>query len=53
MIQIKPLLTLGFDRDAYIPPPYRAWCHRCKIGFLSLEECMDHVKEKHQLQGGK
>jgi hypothetical protein len=26
-----------------IPPPYRAWCHHCDKGFMSIEELMKHT----------
>lgn len=53
MALIKPKLVFGADRDSYIPPPYRAWCHKCKKGFMTLDECMDHVRANHQLKGDK
>jgi hypothetical protein len=30
-----------------IPAPYKAWCHLCNTGFMSLEECAQHTSTKH------
>lgn len=37
---IKPRLTL--TNQFVIPAPYRAWCHLCERGFLSLTESQTH-----------
>lgn len=28
-----------------IPTPFRAWCHLCNAGFMSLDDLMKHEKE--------
>jgi hypothetical protein len=37
--------------DFVIPAPYRAWCHPCKQGFMSIAELSEHNRthiNKHQ-----
>lgn len=41
--EIKPRLTL--TNQFVIPAPYRAWCHLCERGFLSLTESQKHDRE--------
>ena len=32
------------DPDFKIPPPFRAWCHVCNTGFMSIDELQSHNK---------
>jgi hypothetical protein len=41
--ETKPRLT--FKKQFVIPEPYRAWCHVCERGFMSLEELTQHDRE--------
>ena len=35
-----------------IPEPFRAWCHECNIGFMTIEDLEQHVKDKHRVWKG-
>ena len=51
---LKPRLTLTKQFD--IPEPYRAWCHLCDKGFMSIDEIQDHNRDsvnEHQRINGK
>jgi hypothetical protein len=41
--ETKPRLT--FKKQFVIPAPYRAWCHLCNRGFVSIEEALKHDRE--------
>jgi hypothetical protein len=42
---MKPLLKVPLTPQFKIPAPFRAWCHRCDRGFMSLEELTDHDRD--------
>jgi hypothetical protein len=31
-----------------LPKPYRGWCHKCDIGFMSLDELTKHFIQIHE-----
>jgi len=41
--ETKPRLT--FKKQFVIPAPYRAWCHLCNRGFVSIEEALKNDRE--------
>lgn len=43
--EIKPLLTRATLTQFVIPSPYRAWCHLCERGFMSLDDLVTHDRE--------
>lgn len=53
----KPLLTMRYQQFQAMCPPHirmsNSYCWTCSLAFNSLEECITHVREKHQLQGGR
>jgi hypothetical protein len=51
---MKPLLKLR--PQFVIPEPFRAYCHGCKQGFLTLEDLAAHDREhiiQHQRDSAK
>jgi hypothetical protein len=48
---MKPLLKL--HPQFKIPEPYRAWCHPCNQGFMSIEELQAHDREKINAHRGQ
>jgi len=44
---MKPLLKL--QPQFIIPPPFKAWCHLCVLGFMTLEESQKHDRENLNL----
>jgi hypothetical protein len=41
---IQPSVTeTKVETQFTIPPPYRAWCHHCNKGFISIEELQEHT----------
>lgn len=43
---MKPRLTLKLEPQFQIPTPFVAWCHYCNVGFMSIDECSKHDREK-------
>lgn len=35
-----------------IPAPFRAWCHICKTGFMTINDLTEHTKEQHRIYKG-
>lgn len=44
---MKQKITLTQTQQFKIPTPYRAWCHPCNQGFMSIAELQTHDHEKH------
>jgi hypothetical protein len=43
---MKPKLKVPLTPQFLIPAPYRAWCHACNMGFMTLEESQKHDRDK-------
>jgi hypothetical protein len=35
-----------------IPEPFKAWCHACQKGFMSIKELQDHLVQAHRVWKG-
>jgi hypothetical protein len=51
--------SAGHDSDSgdvqvpfVIPAPFKAWCHICETGYMSIDELTQHKKDKHQVWKG-
>lgn len=49
----KPRLMLRLRDHFVIPPPYRAWCNACSIGFNNIPELQAHNRKKLAVHQGK
>jgi len=45
---LKPKLTL--HKQFVIPAPFRAWCHPCDRGFMSLSELTVHRNSNEHIR---
>jgi hypothetical protein len=45
---MKPKITATSILQFRIPTPYRAWCHQCQQGFMSLKEIQEHLQTEKQ-----
>ena len=43
-LKFKPIVRL--QTQFKIPAPYRAWCHACSEGFVSIDKLIEHNKDK-------
>lgn len=48
---LRIMNSIGLDphkpKQFKIPAPFKAWCHECNKGFLSIDALSEHNVEKH------
>jgi hypothetical protein len=51
---LLPDVTLETQQPAQfvIPPPFRAWCHICDSGLMSIDDLPEHNREVHRVWKG-